>query len=88
MEDFRGKVSAKQPPSWSVEGRADVMLITRDNFADRKCWRAVCKDSSVLDKGLIGKRVSSDEDCRARAYSESDDMAVFGTQVAKNGLEF
>ena len=31
--------------------------------------------------------MSGDENCRARTDSESDDRAVFGTQVAKNGLD-
>lgn len=87
VEDFRGEVTAEKPPSWSIGGRADIVLITGNYFADSKGRRTVGESSSVLDKSLMGEGVTGDEDGRARADAEGDDRAVFGTYVLKNRLE-
>ena len=49
VEDLGGEVAAEDAPGWAVEGGADVMLITGENFGDGESFRAVGESGAVLD---------------------------------------
>ena len=49
MKDLGGEITAEDTPCRAVEGEADDMLITGKDFINRKCLRAIRKDSPILN---------------------------------------
>ena len=76
VEDLGGEVAAENSPGRAVEGGADGMLITAENFADGEGLSAISENSALLDQGLVGEGIGGDEYDRARAEMDCEDWAV------------
>lgn len=64
------------------------MLVATEDFAHSKSRRAVSKNCTVLDQGLVGKVAIGNEDRRARADGEGDNRAELGVEGTNDVLEF
>lgn len=87
MEDFGGEVAAEKAPGWAVEGGADAVLITAENFGDGEGLKAVGENSTLLDQCLVGDGIGGDEYDRTRAEMDGKDWAILGMQVPENRFQ-
>ena len=85
MEDFRSEVATEEAPRCPVLGGAYGMLVAVDDFNGRESGWAVGVDGTVLDQGLVGENLVSDEDGKVIGTDmESDDRTVLGMEVVED----
>lgn len=78
VEDLGGEVAAENVPGRAIEGGTDGMLISAENSVDGSGLWAISENSSLLDQGLVSKRLGGDEYDRAGADMNGEDRAVLG----------
>lgn len=87
VEDLVGKVAAEKAPVRTIDAAVNVLLVATDNPVGEGGERAVGEKGAVLDKGLMNKGFGGDEDGGVGANWESEDGAIFGVELGKQGFE-
>lgn len=87
MEELGGEVAAENTPCGTVEGGADIMLVTSDDFGSFHDGETVGEDGAVLNQSMVRNRVASYENGRSVTKVKGNNRAVFGMVMAKNGFK-
>ena len=83
MEDVGSEIATEEAPEWTVRGRANVVLVGRDDLAQGRCRRTVGEESAVFKKSFMSNGAVGNEDDGVIANGEGDDRAIFGDETAK-----
>lgn len=87
MEKLRREVTAEGTPCGAVEGSADIMLVTSNDFDCFHDGETIGEDGAVLDQSMVRNRVAGYENGRGVTKVKGHNWAIFGMVMAKGGFK-